>query len=158
MGETRVGLGFDVHRRAAGRTLMLGGVTFEGEDGLDGHSDGDVVCHAIGDAALGAAGLGDIGEHFPDTDPAFEGIPGGTLLERVVATLAERGLQVASVDVTVSAERPAIAPGRAALRERLAEILRLEVDRVSIKATRPEGLGLTGDGIGCLAIATLGPS
>ena len=156
MDEARVGLGFDVHRRAAGRVLMLGGVAFDGEDGLAGHSDGDVVCHAIGDAALGAAALGDLGEHFPDTDPAFAGLAGASLLEQVLASLADLGLRIASVDATVIAGSPAIGPRRAAVRERLAEILRLEVDRVSIKATRPEGLGLTGDGIGCLAIATLG--
>jgi 2-C-methyl-D-erythritol 2,4-cyclodiphosphate synthase len=150
-----VGLGFDVHPRAAGRPLWLGGVRFEGEDGLAGHSDGDAVCHAIADALLGAAGLGDIGEHFPETDPAVEGIGGADLLARTVALVREVGRDVSSCDATVICERPAVSPRRAEMRATLAAALEVPVDRVSVKATRPEGLGLSGDGAGCLAIAVL---
>jgi 2-C-methyl-D-erythritol 2,4-cyclodiphosphate synthase len=158
MPETAVarsGLGFDVHRFATGRELWLGGVRFEGEDGLMGHSDGDAVCHAVGDALLGAAALGDVGEHFPDTDPAYEGISGAELLGRVVQLLVDAGFAPSSCDVTVVCDRPAIAPRRDEMRARLAEALSIGVDRVSVKATRPEGLGLAGDGIGCLAVAVV---
>ena len=105
----RVGLGFDVHPRSPGRALWLGGVLFEGEDGLVGHSDGDAVCHALADALLGAAGLGDVGEHFPDTDPATEGIGGLDLLGQTVARVRDAGYAPASCDLTVICERPAIA-------------------------------------------------
>jgi 2-C-methyl-D-erythritol 2,4-cyclodiphosphate synthase len=155
MGDVRTGLGFDVHPWGAGRPLRLGGVAFEGEVGLAGHSDGDAVCHAIADALLGAAVLGDVGEHFPDTDSAFAGIGGLELLGIVVARLHEAGFEPQAADVTVIAERPAIAPARSVMRERLAQVLRVPVDRVSVKATRPEGLGLSGEGIGCLALATI---
>jgi len=151
----RVGLGFDVHPRAAGRALWLGGVLFEGEDGLAGHSDGDAVCHALADALLGAAGLSDVGEHFPDTDPATEGIGGLDLLGQTVARVRDAGYAPASCDLTVICERPAIAPARDAMRARLAETLRVPEARVSVKATRPEGLGLSGDGAGCLAVVVL---
>jgi 2-C-methyl-D-erythritol 2,4-cyclodiphosphate synthase len=154
-GGPRVGLGFDVHPRAPGRELRLAGVLFEGEDGLAGHSDGDAVCHALADALLGAAGLGDVGEHFPDTDPAMAGIGGLDLLARTVALVREAGLAPSSCDLTVICERPAIAPAREEVRIRLAEALDLTVGRVSVKATRPEGLGLSGDGVGCLAVAVL---
>jgi 2-C-methyl-D-erythritol 2,4-cyclodiphosphate synthase len=153
--ELRAGLGFDVHARDASRELWLGGVRFEGEAGLVGHSDGDGVCHAIADALLGAAALGDIGQHFPDTDPAAEGIGGLKLLAGVVALLADAGFAPASCDVTVLCERPAIAPRRDEVRAALARVLDLPLERVSVKATRPEGLGLSGDGVGCLALATL---
>lgn len=155
MAELRSGLGFDVHPRAAGRPLMLGGVRFEDEDGLAGHSDGDVVCHALADALLGAVALGDVGEHFPDTDPGVAGIAGAELLARTLELVRAAGFEPDGADVTVLAERPAIAPARDALRERLASVLGVSVDRVSVKATRPEGLGLSGDGIGCLALAVL---
>jgi 2-C-methyl-D-erythritol 2,4-cyclodiphosphate synthase len=151
-----VGLGFDVHAFAAGRELRLGGVLFEGERGLLGHSDGDVVCHAIADALLGAVSLGDVGEHFPDTDPGGAGMAGEELLGRTVRLLADRGRAPVSMDVTVVCERPAIAPRRREMRDRLSAISGIPVDRVSVKATRPEGLGLTGDGIGCLALAVVG--
>ena len=154
MGEVRVGQGFDVHRFGAGRPLMLGGMRFEG-DGLVGHSDGDVVCHALADAMLGAAGLGDVGEHFPDTDPRFEGIEGLDLLARVVAKVRVAGFTPASTDLTVIAERPAIMPARDEIRRALASVLGVALERVSVKATRPEGLGLTGEGVGCLALAVL---
>ncbi len=152
---SRVGLGFDVHRFDAARPLRLGGVLFEGEPGLAGHSDGDVVCHAIADALLGAAGLGDIGEHFPDTDPAFAGIAGRELLGRALGKVREAGYVTDSVDLTVIAERPGIAPVRDAMRAGLAEVLGLADERVSVKATRPEGLGLSGDGVGCIALVVV---
>ncbi len=151
----RSGLGFDVHRFQAGRPLWLGGVLFEGHDGLAGHSDGDVVCHALADALLGAAALGDVGRHFPDTDPAVAGIAGAVILERVVRLLHEAGYEVSSCDVTVVCDRPAVGPRRDAMRAALGGAIGLDVDRVSVKATRPEGLGLSGDGIGCLAIAVI---
>jgi 2-C-methyl-D-erythritol 4-phosphate cytidylyltransferase/2-C-methyl-D-erythritol 2,4-cyclodiphosphate synthase len=151
----RSGLGFDVHRFATGRELWLGGVRFEGEDGLMGHSDGDAVCHAVADALLGAAALGDVGEHFPDTDAAYEGISGAELLSRVAKLLLDAGFAPSSCDVTVVCDRPAIAPRRGEMRARLAEILSIGIDRISVKATRPEGLGLAGDGVGCLAVAVV---
>ncbi len=153
MSDVRVGLGIDLHTRDTGRPLFLGGVAFEGEAGLAGHSDGDVVCHALADALLGAGGLGDLGQHFPDTDPRWAGARGLTLLEHVVRMLAERGLTPASCDLTFLAERPHLAPRRDEVRANLAGVLGIEVDRVSVKATRPEGLGLSGDGAGCLAVA-----
>lgn len=150
----RSGIGFDVHRFEAGRELWLAGVRFDG-DGLAGHSDGDVVCHAVADALLGAAALGDVGQHFPETDPSVLGIAGTTLLERSVGILAGAGFAPSSCDATVICDRPAVAPRRDEMRERLASSLGLPVDRVSVKATRPEGLGLVGDGVGCLAIAVV---
>jgi 2-C-methyl-D-erythritol 2,4-cyclodiphosphate synthase len=155
MADPAVGLGFDVHAFAADRPLWLGGLRFDGEPGLAGHSDGDVVCHAIADALLGAVALGDVGEHFPDTAPEHEGMAGGDLLGRTLRVLAEHGRAPVSVDITVVCERPAIAPRRLEIREELARITGLPVDRVSVKATRPEGLGLTGGGIGCLALAVV---
>ncbi len=150
-----MGLGFDVHPRASERPLFLGGVRFDGEPGLAGHSDADVICHALGDALLGAAGLGDLGEHFPESDPAFGGIAGGDLLARVVEMVGEHGLVPRSCDVTVIAERPHVSARREEIRGNLAGILALDRERVSVKATRPEGLGLAGDGAGCLAIAVV---
>ena len=151
-----MGLGFDVHARAAGRPLWLGGVRFDDEDGLAGHSDGDVVCHAVADAILGAAALGDVGEHFPDTDPAMQGISGSELLSRTTALVRQSGFAPLSCDATVICERPSIAGRREELRTSLSEALGVPIERVSVKATRPEGLGLSGDGVGCLAIATIG--
>lgn len=155
MSDVRSGIGFDVHRHDPSRPLALGGVEFPGEPGLAGHSDGDAVCHALADALLGAAALGDVGQHFPDTDPEVAGIAGATLLARTVAILADAGFAPSSVDVTVICARPAIAPRRDDLRAALAVPLGLDLDRVSVKATRPEGLGLTDDGIGCFAIAVV---
>jgi 2-C-methyl-D-erythritol 2,4-cyclodiphosphate synthase len=151
----RVGLGFDVHAFDPARPLFLGGVAFDGEPGLAGHSDGDAVCHAVADALLGAAALGDVGEHFPDTDPGVAGIGGTELLSRVVSLLRTLGLVPVSCDVTVLCDRPAIAPRRDELRASLARTLGVVPDRVSVKATRPEGLGLAGDGIGALAVAVV---
>jgi 2-C-methyl-D-erythritol 2,4-cyclodiphosphate synthase len=156
--QPRVGLGFDVHALDPARPLLLGGVLFEGSAGLTGHSDGDVVCHALADAMLGAAVLADLGAHFPDTDPAFAGIAGLDLLARSVALVHAARLVAASVDLTVIAATPSIASQRGAMRERLAGTLGIAIDRVSVKATRPEGLGLSGEGIGCLALAVLTPS
>lgn len=155
MREVVSGIGFDVHARDGSRELWLGGVLFEGETGLAGHSDGDAVSHAVADALLGAAVLGDVGTHFPDSDPAVEGIAGLDLLARTVAIVRSAGLAPASCDVTVICERPSIADRRDAMRGALAGALGLPIERVSVKATRPEGLGLSGDGVGCLALATL---
>ena len=134
---------------------MLGGVLFDGEDGLAGHSDGDAICHAVADALLGAAGLGDVGEHFPDDDPSVEGIAGVELLGQVAAKVRRSGRTPLSTDVTVIASQPAIARFRNEIRERLASAIGVATERVSVKATRPEGPGLSGDGVGCLAIAVV---
>jgi len=158
MDDVRVGLGFDVHPRAAGRPLRLGGVTFEQEPGLEGHSDADVVCHAVADALLGAAGLGDIGEHFPDSDPSIAGIAGLELVSRVAELVRGAGRRPGSCDVTVIAERPSVSGRRAEMRRNLASAMDLDPARVSIKATRPEGLGLSGEGAGCLAVVVLSDS
>jgi 2-C-methyl-D-erythritol 2,4-cyclodiphosphate synthase len=155
VAEQRFGLGFDVHPRQVGRPLFLAGVLFAGEVGLAGHSDGDAVCHAVADAVLGAGGLGDVGEHFPDTDPRVAGIGGMDLLARTVAKVRALGLVPWSVDVTVIAERPAIAPRREEMRKNLAAALSVPVERVSVKASRPEGLGLSGDGAACVALGVL---
>ena len=155
MTEHRFGLGFDVHPRQVGRPLFLGGVRFEGEIGLAGHSDGDAVCHAVADALLGAAGLGDIGEHFPDTDPKLAGIEGMELLARTVAKVRVRRLFPWSLDVTVIAREPEIGPRREEIRKKLGGTLSVPVERVSVKASRPEGLGLAGDGAACLALVVL---
>jgi 2-C-methyl-D-erythritol 2,4-cyclodiphosphate synthase len=158
LSDLRVGLGLDLHPGDESRPLRLGGVAFDDEPGLAGHSDGDVVCHAVADALLGAAGLGDLGEHFPDSDPAFQGMPGLDLLGRVMAMLSERGFRPAGCDLTVLAERPRIAPRRSDIQTSLAGALGLSPERVSVKATRPEGLGLSGDGAACLAVVTVAPA
>jgi 2-C-methyl-D-erythritol 2,4-cyclodiphosphate synthase len=130
-------------------------VRFEDERGLDGHSDGDAVCHAIADALLGATALGDVGEHFAEDDPAIAGISGALLLARTLEIVRTGGFAARSCDATVICERPAIAPRRGDLRARLADVLELPLEAVSVKATRPEGLGLAGDGVGCMAVAVL---
>jgi 2-C-methyl-D-erythritol 2,4-cyclodiphosphate synthase len=155
VAELRVGLGFDVHPRDAARPLWLGGVRIEGGAGLAGHSDGDVVCHALADALLGAVALGDIGEHFPDTAPETTGITGGELLSRTVALLRDAGSTPVACDVTILCTVPVIAPHRDRMRRALAQVLEAPIERVSVKSTRPEGLGLSGDGIGCFALATV---
>jgi 2-C-methyl-D-erythritol 2,4-cyclodiphosphate synthase len=151
------GLGYDCHRFASGRPLVLGGVRIEHDRGLDGHSDADVLTHAIIDAMLGAGALGDIGQHFPDTDPRYAGADSIELLRATVALLAGAGLAVTHVDATVVLERPKLAPVRDAMRERLAAALGLDVGHVSVKATRGEGMGFVGreEGIAALAIATV---
>src|SRR2546430_13837864 len=154
---SRAGFGFDTHPFDEERPLFLGGVLFEGVPGLAGHSDGDAVCHAVADALLGAVAAGDVGEHFPDTDPAVAGIAGLDLLARTVGIVGELGFRPSACDVTVLASRPAIAPQRDEMRRTLAAALGVGVDAVSVKATRPEGLGLTGDGIGCMALAAVVP-
>ena len=140
-------------------TLWLGGLRFEdGQEGLAGHSDGDAVCHALADALLGAAALGDVGEHFPDTDPVVGRDRRARAARPDVALVAGAGFAPASCDVTVICERPAIAPRREEMRAALAPVLRVDVGAVSVKATRPEGLGLVGDGVGCMAVAVVLPS
>jgi len=152
------GIGYDCHRFASGRRLVLGGVQVEHDRGLEGHSDADVLTHAIIDAMLGAAALGDIGEHFPDTDPRYAGADSIELLRTSVTLLADAGLVVTHVDATVVLERPKLAPIREAMRERLAAALGLDLRHVSVKATRGEGMGFVGreEGIAALAIATVG--
>jgi len=157
-GGVRTGLGWDSHRFRAGRPLILGGVEFEGAElGLDGHSDADVLTHAVMDALLGAAGLDDIGVHFPDTDGAYEGADSIELLRSVVATLGEHGLGIVHVDTTVLMERPKIGPHRAAIRERLAAALGLPPQSVNVKASTGEGMGFVGrlEGVAALAVATV---
>ena len=149
----RVGHGYDVHRLAEGRKLILGGVDIPWERGLLGHSDADVLTHAVMDALLGAAGLGDIGRHFPDTDPAYAGADSLKLLAHVVALLRERGFTVGNVDATVLAQRPKLAPHIPAMRDNLARVMGVSPDRVNVKATTEEGLGFTGSGEGIAAHA-----
>ncbi|MGH7302748.1 MAG: 2-C-methyl-D-erythritol 2,4-cyclodiphosphate synthase [Candidatus Rokuibacteriota bacterium] len=152
---TRVGFGFDVHPLAAGRSLVLGGVTVEFERGLAGHSDADVLSHAIGEAMLGALALGDLGRHFPDTDPRYRGISSLRLLRSVVELVAARGGRLVNVDATVLAQAPRLAPLLPEMAKRLADALGLEVDRVSVKAKSPEGLGLVGRQEGMAAMAVV---
>jgi 2-C-methyl-D-erythritol 2,4-cyclodiphosphate synthase len=155
--QFRIGQGFDVHRFAPGRKLMLGGVELAHSHGLEGHSDADVLTHAICDALLGAAALGDIGTHFPDTDPAFKDADSLRLLSRVVALVGERGWAIGNIDATIIAQAPRIAPHVERIRERLAETLGIGADRIGIKATTTETLGFTGrrEGIASLAVALL---
>jgi 2-C-methyl-D-erythritol 4-phosphate cytidylyltransferase/2-C-methyl-D-erythritol 2,4-cyclodiphosphate synthase len=150
------GVGYDTHRFAAGRRLVLGGVEFEG-DGLLGHSDADVCAHAIGDAVLGAAGLGDLGRHFPDTDPRWKGVSSLALLREISRMAAERGWRVGNCDVTVAARRPKIAPRAEEMRARLAEALGILPGQVNVKATTGEGMGFVGreEGIAAHAVALL---
>ena len=149
----RTGLGIDTHAFAEGRPLILGGITIPHDAGLAGWSDADVLTHAIIDALLGAAGLGDIGQHFPDTDPQWQGADSIALLRAVVADLGERGFAIANVDATVVIERPKLAPHREAMRERLAGALGLPPDRVNVKATTGERMGFVGRGEGAAAMA-----
>ena len=154
---TRVGFGFDLHPLAAGRPLVLGGVTVEFERGLAGHSDADVLSHAVGEALLGALALGDLGRHFPDTDPRYRGISSLTLLRSVIELVASRGGRLVNVDATVLAQAPRLAPLLPEMAKRLADALGLEVDRVSVKAKSPEGLGLVGrqEGIAAMAVVSV---
>ena len=149
----RIGHGYDVHRLTEGRKLILGGVEIPFEKGLLGHSDADVLSHAVMDALLGAAALGDIGQMFPDSDPAYEGADSLVLLRRVAEVLAEHGYAVGNVDATVLAQRPRLAPHIPGMRERLAAAMGVEPGRVSVKATTEEGLGFTGAGEGIAAHA-----
>ena len=153
MTKLRVGHGYDVHRLVEGRALILGGVTVPFDRGLLGHSDADVLTHAVMDALLGAAALGDIGQLFPDSDAAYAGADSIALLERVTALLREHGWQVGNVDATVVAQMPKLAPYIPDMRRRLAEAMGLDVDCVSVKATTEERLGFTGSGEGMAAHA-----
>ena len=151
--DMRIGQGYDVHRLTEGRDLILGGVKIPYEKGLLGHSDADVLLHAVTDALLGAAALGDIGQHFPDTDPEYRGISSIELLQRVGKLLEERGYVVGNVDATVIAQRPKLAAYCRRMTENIAAALHLEKERVSVKATTEEGLGFTGSGEGIAAQA-----
>lgn len=149
----RIGHGYDVHRLTEGRELILGGVNIPFEKGLLGHSDADVLAHAVMDALLGAAALGDIGKLFPDTDPAYEGADSMVLLKRVAEVLEEKGYAVGNVDATVVAQRPKLSAYIPAMRENLARAMGAGADRVSVKATTEERLGFTGSGEGIAAHA-----
>ena len=153
MSVPRIGYGYDVHRLAEGRALVLGGVTIPFEKGLLGHSDADVLLHAVMDALLGAAALGDIGHLFPDTDERYRGADSRRLLRRVAAVLAENGFSIGNVDVTLVAQRPKIAPYVQRMRENIAEDLSAPLSAVSVKATTEERLGFTGSGEGMSAHA-----
>lgn len=153
MSNTRIGHGYDVHRLVEGRKLILGGVDIPWEKGLLGHSDADVLTHAVMDALLGAAGLGDIGKHFPDTDPAYTGADSLKLLEHVVGLLGERGFAVGNVDATILAQRPKLAPHIPLMRDNLAQVIGVDPGLVNVKATTEEGLGFTGSGEGMAAHA-----
>lgn len=149
----RAGIGYDIHRFEEGRPLILGGVELPGEIGLGGHSDADVLMHAIIDAILGAGGLGDIGQHFPSKNSQWEGASSVDLLARAVALVREAGFEVGNVDATVIAERPRLAPHVGAMRERIAAALGIEAGRVNVKATTNEGIGAIGRGEGIAAMA-----
>ena len=153
----RIGTGYDVHRLAEGLPLWLGGVQVPHSHGLVGHSDADVLLHAICDALLGAAALGDIGKHFPDTDPKYKGISSLKLLAHVGNLLKERGYTVGNIDSTVAAQRPKLAPYIEQMRQNIADTLGIDVDRVSVKATTTEHLGFEGreEGISAQAAATI---
>ena len=149
----RSGLGIDTHAFAAGRPLILGGIDIPHEEGLAGHSDADVLTHAVIDALLGAAALGDIGQHFPDTDPRFEDADSLELLRTVVVHLGDRGFAIGNVDATVVLERPKLAPYRDAIRASLADALGLPESAVNVKATTGERMGFVGRGEGAAALA-----
>lgn len=149
----RTGIGYDCHRFASGRRLVLGGIELQSENGLEGHSDADVLTHAIIDALLGAAALGDIGQHFPDTDPQFAEANSIELLHKVATMLAAHGLTVGNVDATVVIEQPKLAPFTAQMCANLSAALEIPLDRVSVKATRGEGMGFVGRGEGAAALA-----
>jgi len=153
----RIGHGFDAHRFAPERRLVLGGVEIPHELGMAAHSDGDVVLHALCDALLGAAGLGDIGQHFPDSSEEFRGIDSRLLLRRVVAAIRQQGLRVGNADLTVIAQAPKLAPHKEAMRENIAQDLQIPKARVNLKATTTEGMGFTGrkEGIACHAVVLL---
>ena len=149
----RVGHGYDVHKLVEGRKLIMGGVYIPWEKGLLGHSDADVLAHAVTDALLGAAGLGDIGKHFPDTDPAYAGADSLVLLDHVMELLREKGWHVVNVDATILAQRPKLAPHLPGMRDNLAAHMGVAPEQVNVKATTEEGLGFTGAGQGIAAHA-----
>ena len=144
----RIGMGYDVHKLVEGRKLILGGVEIPYEKGLLGHSDADVLLHALMDALLGAAALGDIGKHFPDTDPAYKGISSIRLLEHVADLLEEHQFLIENIDATIIAQRPKMRPYIDTMRENIAKALKIEADQINVKATTEEGLGFTGSGEG----------
>ena len=144
----RVGMGYDVHKLTEGRDLILGGVNIPWEKGLLGHSDADVLIHAVMDALLGAAALGDIGKHFPDTDPAYKGISSVKLLVHVAGLLKENGYAVGNIDATIIAQKPKMAPHIPQMRKNMAEALGITESKINVKATTEEGLGFTGSGEG----------
>lgn len=149
----RVGLGYDVHKLTENRDLILGGVNIPYEKGLLGHSDADVLVHAIMDAMLGACKLGDIGQHFPDTDPKYKGISSITLLKHVGALLNEKGYSIVNIDSIIVAQKPKMMPHIPQMEENIANALNIDVDCVNVKATTEEGLGFTGEGLGIAAKA-----
>lgn len=149
----RVGLGYDVHKLVEGRLLILGGVTIPYEKGLLGHSDADVLVHAVMDALIGAMGLGDIGKHFPDTDPAYKGADSIALLEDVAKLMTSEGYVLGNMDATIIAQKPKMAPHIELMRQHIAEALKVEISQINVKATTEEGLGFTGDGSGISAQA-----
>jgi len=153
----RIGHGYDVHKLVEGRELILGGVKIPFEKGLLGHSDADVLLHAVSDALLGAAGLRDIGYHFPDTDPAYKGADSLELLRLVGQKVAQKGYRVSNVDVTLIAQKPKVAAAIPQMEENIARVLELKKNRVNVKATTEEGLGFTGrqEGIACFAVCLL---
>lgn len=153
----RVGMGYDVHRLTEDRDLILGGVKIPWKKGLLGHSDADVLIHAVMDALLGAAALGDIGKHFPDTDPAYKGISSILLLERVTKLLREKGYEIGNIDATIIAQKPKMAPHIAQMKENMSKAMGIDSSRLNIKATTEEGLGFTGreEGIASQAICLL---
>lgn len=155
----RIGVGYDVHRLVRGRPLIIGGVTIASEWGLEGHSDADVLLHAIGDALLGALALGDLGQHFPDTDPRYRGISSAQLLEQVVNMVHEHAYRLHNVDAVVIAQQPRLASHIFAMRQNLADLLRTDVNSVSIKAKSAESLGALGrgEGIAVHAVCVLTP-
>jgi 2-C-methyl-D-erythritol 2,4-cyclodiphosphate synthase len=155
MGGFRVGIGYDIHRLERGLPLVLGGVPLAHDQGLKAHSDGDALAHAIGDALLGAMALGDLGAHFPDTDPEFRGMSSLLLLERIRALLHDRGARVVNVDSTLILESPRVGPHVGEMQERLAKALAVEPEQVSVKATSNERLGALGreEGIAAMAVA-----
>jgi 2-C-methyl-D-erythritol 2,4-cyclodiphosphate synthase len=154
---TRSGLGFDLHPLVAGRPLVLGGVTVPSEAGLGGHSDADVLTHAVAEALLGALALGDLGRHFPDTDPRWRGISSLVLLGHVIELVRGRGGSLVNVDATLLAQAPRLAPHLPEMAKRLADVLGIQVERVSVKAKSPEGLGLLGrrEGIAAMAVVSV---
>lgn len=144
----RIGMGYDVHKLVEGRDLIMGGVKVPYEKGLLGHSDADVLLHAIMDALLGAAALGDIGKHFPDTDPAYKGISSILLLEKVGELLEENMFMIENIDATIIAQAPKMRPYIDQMRENIAKALKIEIEQINVKATTEEGLGFTGEGLG----------
>jgi 2-C-methyl-D-erythritol 2,4-cyclodiphosphate synthase len=153
----RIGNGYDVHRLVEGRKLILGGVNIPHSLGLDGHSDADVLCHALCDSLLGASGAGDLGKHFPDTDDQWKGVSSLVLLEETAKIIAKRGYQITNIDTTIVAQQPKLAPYIQAMIRNIAECLKIHFDQVNIKATTTENLGFTGreEGISAYAVVLL---